>query len=83
MKKDLVVKKEQNIVSVREGWGTADAGWWKKGKYKWDAYIDDKYIGTAYFYVVDEGLVTETENPYFSIQSIRLFVIFYQNVING
>ncbi|MCH2024012.1 MAG: AAA family ATPase [Saprospiraceae bacterium] len=73
MKKDIEVKKEQNIVSVREGWGTADPGWWKRGKYKWDAYIDDKYIGTAYFYIVDEGLVTDTENPYFSIQSIRLF----------
>ncbi len=73
MKKDLEVKKDQNIVKVQEGWGTANPGWWKKGKYKWEAYLDEKYLGTAYFYILDEGPVTATENPYISIKSIRLF----------
>jgi SpoVK/Ycf46/Vps4 family AAA+-type ATPase len=73
MKKDLEVKKEQNIVRVQEGWGTANSGWWKKGKYKWDAYLDEVYLGTAYFYVSEEGLVTAEANPYISIQNIRMF----------
>lgn len=73
MSKDIDVKKEQNVVSVREGWGTPNTGWWKKGKYKWDAYINDTYLSTAYFYVVDEGVVTADNNPYISISSIRLF----------
>lgn len=73
MKKDLEVKKDQNIVKVQEGWGTANAGWWKKGKYKWDAYLDDQYLGTAYFYINDEGPVTEDSNPYVAIKDIRLF----------
>ncbi len=73
MKKDLEVKKDKNVVSVREGWGTPNTGWWKKGKYKWDAYLDDQYLGTAYFYVVDEGVVTAENNPYIAINNIRLF----------
>lgn len=73
MIKDIDVKKEQNVVSVREGWGTPNTGWWKKGKYKWDAYIDDIYLNTAYFYVVDEGVVTSDNNPYIKVNSIRLF----------
>ncbi len=73
MKKDLEVKKDQNIVKVQEGWGTANTGWWKKGKYKWDAYLDDQYLGTAYFYINDEGPVTEDSNPYVAIKDIRLF----------
>lgn len=73
MKKDLEVKKDQNIVKVQEGWGTANSGWWKKGKYKWDAYLDDQYLGTAYFYINDEGPVTADSNPYVAIKNIRLF----------
>ncbi|CAA6803663.1 MAG: Stage V sporulation protein K [uncultured Aureispira sp.] len=73
MKKELEVKKDQNIVKVQEGWGTVNTGWWKKGKYKWDAYLDNQYLGTAYFYINDEGPVTETSNPYVAIKDIRLF----------
>jgi SpoVK/Ycf46/Vps4 family AAA+-type ATPase len=73
MKKDLEVKKDKNIVKVQEGWGTANSGWWKKGKYKWDAYLDDQYLGTAYFYINDEGPVTDNSNPYVAIKDIRLF----------
>lgn len=73
MKKDIEVNKDQNIVKIQEGWGTANPGWWKKGKYKWDAYLDEVYLGTAYFYVTDEGPVTAESNPYVSIKNIRLF----------
>lgn len=73
MKKEIEVKKDQNIVKLQEGWGTANIGWWKKGKYKWDAYLDNQYLGTAYFYVVDEGPVTAESNPYVEIEYIRLF----------
>lgn len=73
MTKEIEVKKEQNKVSVREGWGTPNTGWWKKGKYKWDAYLDDTFLGTAYFYVVDEGIVSTNNNPYIAIKNVRLF----------
>ncbi|BDS09480.1 AAA family ATPase [Aureispira anguillae] len=73
MKKNIEVKKEQNIVKIQEGWGTANPGWWKRGKYKWDAYLDDQYLGTSYFYVIDEGPVSAESNPYVEIKDIRLF----------
>ena len=73
MKKEIKVKATQNIVKVQEGWGTAQPGWWKKGQYKWDAYLNDTYVGSAYFYVTNEGPVTAQSNPYFTIQSLRLF----------
>lgn len=35
--KDIVVTTDQNIIMIREGWGTPNPGWWKKaltnGKY--------------------------------------------------
>lgn len=73
MQKEVHVKASQNIVRVQEGWGTANPGWWKKGRYKWDAYLNDTYLDTTYFYITDEGIVTAQSNPYFTIQSIRLF----------
>lgn len=73
MAKDITVRKDQNIVKVQEGWGTATPGWWKRGNYKWEAYLDDTYVGSAYFFVLDGGKVTSTENPYFKIKTIRLF----------
>jgi len=72
--KEREIKKTQNIVRIQEGWGTAEAGaFWYGGKFRWDAYIDDKFIKSAYFYVVDLGPVTETSNPYFNINKVRLF----------
>lgn len=73
MQKELTVKATQNIVRIQEGWGTPSAGWWKKGKYKWDAYLNEEYLGTSYFYIINEGPVTAGSNPYFSIKNIRLF----------
>jgi len=71
--KELVVTTDQNILFVREGWGTPNPGWWKKGTYKWEVFLDDVLVGTNYFYITDNGLVTANNNPYFDINSIKLF----------
>lgn len=73
VEKELEAGADQNIIYIREGWGTPNPGWWKKGTYKWEVYIDDELIGTNYFYITDNGAVTSEENPYFSIQSIKLY----------
>ena len=73
LEKDIVVAKEQNIIYLREGWGTPDPGWWQKGEYEWDVFIDDELVGKTNFYIVENGLVTEDNNPYFDIKEIRLF----------
>ena len=73
LKKELKITTDKNILFVREGWGTPDPGWWKKGHYRWEVFIGDDPVGGATFYVVNQGLVSETENPYFQIEGIRLF----------
>lgn len=71
---ELKAGKEENIVYVRDGWGTPNAGaFWKKGIYEWKAYIDGHLIGTRRFYIENAGLVTRTHNPYFAIEHIKLF----------
>lgn len=73
VEKELQAGSDQNIVFIREGWGTPDPGWWKKGTYKWEVFIDEELVGTNYFYIVNNGLVTPTFNPYFDISNIRLY----------
>lgn len=73
LKKNLTISKDTNIFYVREGWGTPDPGWWKAGKYRWQVYMNKTYVGEAFFYIIDGGLVTNETNPYFNISNIKLF----------
>jgi SpoVK/Ycf46/Vps4 family AAA+-type ATPase len=71
---DRPIKKDENIVYVREGWGVKTQGtYWKKGVYRWEAWVDNVLVGEKLFYVNDVGLVSETVNPYFSINSLRVY----------
>jgi len=70
----IKVKTDENVVSIRKGWGLDEAGeFWKKGEYIWEAYIDNKLVGSQSFYVEDEGKVTSENNPYFDFVSLKLF----------
>lgn len=73
LEKEIRVAATQNVIYVREGWGTPEPGWWKKGHYKWDVFVEEQLVATKKFYIVDAGLVTAEENPYFEIKHIRLF----------
>ncbi len=68
------IRKDENIVFIREGWGVKTPGnFWKKGTYRWEAWIDGIYVSEKVFYVMDLGVVTETVNPFFTIQKLRLY----------
>lgn len=74
LKKDIDVSKGENIIYVREGWGSKNpGGFWKMGTYKYKAYIDNTYIAETIFYVNDKGLVSKESNPYFNLKSLRLY----------
>jgi SpoVK/Ycf46/Vps4 family AAA+-type ATPase len=79
LKKRFTVKKEDNLFNVREGWGTPNTGWWKSGKYIWEAYINEVLVGSANFFITNGGLVSETSNPYVTIRQVRLF----ESDVNG
>jgi SpoVK/Ycf46/Vps4 family AAA+-type ATPase len=71
---DLAIKMDENIVYVRDGWGTPNEGtFWLKGDYTWEAFIDGELVGTKKFHVEDVGKVTSTFNPYFTVESLKLY----------
>lgn len=75
------ISKDENVVFVREGWGVKKiGGYWKRGAYRWEAWMDGILIGSKSFYVEKEGVVNELINPYFKIKSIRLYEGPNQNV---
>lgn len=68
------VAKDENIVYFRDSWGNATPGvFWMKGNYVWEAFIDNVKVGEAKFYIEDVGKFNEGENPFFDIESIKLF----------
>src|SRR6185437_9897224 len=72
--RELDITKDQNIVIVREGWGNKEAGaYWFRGDYEWEAYINDELVGVKKFFIEEGGSVTTTINPYFAIDSIKLY----------
>lgn len=77
---DVTVKKEENIFYLRDGWGVEAKGkFWKKGSYKWQAYVDGILVGERNFYVNEVGETTNLHNPYLEINSIKL----YNSGLNG
>jgi SpoVK/Ycf46/Vps4 family AAA+-type ATPase len=71
---DRKVRKDENIVFVREGWGVKEPGsYWKRGSYRWEAHIDGKLLAERYFYVEKEGTVTKHNNPFFNLEDIKLY----------
>ena len=83
IKKHIRVTKNQNIVYVREGWGTPEAGFWQKGTYKWQAYIGDERVGETFVYVMNIGQVSAKHNPYFKVKTIKLFESPYEGTLHG
>ncbi|OWY21131.1 AAA family ATPase [Sphingobacteriales bacterium UPWRP_1] len=68
------VSKEMPVVHVYQAWGNKRPGFfWKKGEYEWAAYLDGNFLGAQKFWIEDVGMVTEEENPYFAIRSIKLY----------
>jgi len=74
LSKTVNISKEDNIASVYESWGVENAGgYWKAGSYRCEAYIDGKLTGTQLFYIYDIGQVSEESNPYFDVESVKLY----------
>ncbi|MFN0201192.1 MAG: AAA family ATPase [Bacteroidia bacterium] len=68
------ISKDQNIIFIREGWGMDEVGsFWKEGTYCWEAYIDEAFVASQTFYIYDVGIVTQTDNKYLTIQSVKLY----------
>lgn len=74
LSKTETIKKDQNIVYFNKSWGVDDyGGYWDEGTYIIYAYIDNVEIAKKEISIYDHGVVTQTYNPYFKINSVRLF----------
>lgn len=71
---DRTVDKNEPVVYVREGWGVKNPGtYWKPGQYKWEAYIDGELVGSVPFFIENQGLIRNGLNPYFKLESVKLY----------
>lgn len=73
LNKQVTVDMNTAVMYVREGWGTPQTGWWKKGKYRWSVSLDNAPLGDVYFYITNGGIVTTNYNPYFEIDTVKLY----------
>ena len=78
------VSKYDNVVYIREGWGSKTEGsFWKRGTYYWEAWIEGEKVATKYFYVEDVGEENNgLENPFMEVQSLNLYEGPYDDVID-
>jgi len=68
------IKMDENIVTMRDGWGNPTEGaYWKGGTYVWEAYIDDELVGSKNFIVNEVGKVTNNRNPYLKVEHVKLY----------
>jgi SpoVK/Ycf46/Vps4 family AAA+-type ATPase len=68
------VSQNNHTIYVREGWGTRTAGgYWKKGVYKWEAWLENELIAEKHFYVQEYGNIKEGGFPYFELNTIKLY----------
>jgi SpoVK/Ycf46/Vps4 family AAA+-type ATPase len=78
------VSKYDNVVYIREGWGSKTEGsFWKRGTYYWEAWIEGEKVATKYFYVEDAGEESNgLDNPFMEVQSLNLYEGPYDDVID-
>lgn len=71
---DRQVDKNDAIIYVREGWGVKTPGaYWKAGIYRWEAWIGEEQIANKTFYIENVGMVRPGINPYFKIETVKLY----------
>ncbi|MBN1250912.1 MAG: AAA family ATPase [Bacteroidales bacterium] len=74
LEEKMNISKDNPEVQVYKSWGVDDeGGFWDKGDYICEAYIDDKLVGSEKFYIEDVGRVSINNNPFFDIESIKLY----------
>ncbi len=72
--KNYTVKKDNNVALYDFGWGHDEYGkYWNEGDYLWEVYINEELVGTSKFHIEDVGSVSESENPYFDVVSIKTY----------
>ena len=71
---EIPVPRAENIITFHYGWGDDKPGsYWESGRYRWIAEINGEEVGMAEFFIQDNGRVTEKNNPYLEVLSLRTY----------
>lgn len=71
---DRTIDKQENLIFVREGWGVKNPGtYWKSGHYKWEAWVEGELVATVPFFIEGQGMIRNGLNPYFKLESVKLY----------
>jgi SpoVK/Ycf46/Vps4 family AAA+-type ATPase len=71
---DREVDKSDSLIYIREGWGVKTPGaYWKAGVYRWEAWIGTELIATKTFYIENVGMIRPGVNPYYKIETVKLY----------
>ncbi len=71
---DRTIDKRDNIIYIREGWGVKNPGtYWKMGHVKWESWIVEELVATAPFFIERQGIIRNGLNPYFKLESVKLY----------
>jgi SpoVK/Ycf46/Vps4 family AAA+-type ATPase len=72
--KNREVSRNENLLLAAEGYGSDEVGkFWEKGRYIWEAYLDDKFVASHEFFIEDVGVVNKYNNPYFDYFSLKVY----------
>lgn len=67
------VGKYDPIFYLREGWGSkTEGGFWKKGAYFWEAYVDGELVGTNYFYMEERPKTLNGPSKFVDLVSVQM-----------
>lgn len=90
---DKEISRFDHIVYLREGWGKEKSGiFWKAGTYYWEAYTNNRKIGSKYFYIIETEEAADNTFPegfdasdricdeYLELSSVRLYEGPYDDV---
>lgn len=72
--REFDVPMDRNSLLFDYGWGNDEYGkFWHEGDYLWEVLIDGEPVGEAKFRIEEEGKVTEKQNPYFHVASLKTY----------
>lgn len=71
------IGKEVSRAHLATNWGAPEkGGYWIRGVYRVEAYLDEEFCGDVYIVVEKEHFKAKEINPYFELLDLKMFPIF-------
>ncbi len=74
---DVKIPAQEISQLLKLSWGTPESGYWKSDQYFWEISENSKMLMTKTIFVDNMDPVTETDNPYFDFESVKLYPAYF------